>query len=96
MQSRTHSVLEVLTGTTVGFIGSWFINFSVFSLSPLGLASNITLSTVGCTVWSLARGYALRRLWNRAAHAHTRPASAPRAQPMHTQLELDWSAPSAS
>ena len=67
MQSRRHTIYEVLTGTTTGSLGSWLITWAVLSWSPLGNASNATITVALCTVWSLVRGYAVRRMFNRAA-----------------------------
>ena len=60
MQTRRDSILEVATNTAVGFVGSLIITWLSFKyVSQTGLAA--TISVTGCTVWSLVRGYAIRR-----------------------------------
>ena len=68
-QSKRHSALETATNTAVGFVGSYFITFGCFHLNA-DLATKTLYATLGCTVWSLLRGYYLRRLFN---HLHTKP-----------------------
>ncbi len=60
MQTRLGSLIEVLTGTFTGMIGSWLICYVSFRYIP-ELALATTVSTIGCTVWSLVRGYCVRR-----------------------------------
>lgn len=63
-QSRKHSAIEVATGTLIGMIGSWSISYTVLHLvvDPVAIA---TITTALCTVWSLVRGYMVRRHFNR-------------------------------
>lgn len=72
-QSKRHSALETATNTAVGFVGSYFITFGCFHLNA-DLATKTLYATLGCTVWSLLRGYYLRRLFN---HLHMRPVQEP-------------------
>lgn len=65
-QSKRHSAIETATNTAVGFVGSYFITFGCFHLNA-DLATKTLYATLGCTVWSLLRGYYLRRLFN---HLH--------------------------
>lgn len=59
-QTRKQSAVETTVNTGIGFVGSWCLVFITFHLiRDLALAS--TVSTVACTVWSLVRGYAVRR-----------------------------------
>lgn len=67
-QSKRHSALETATNTAVGFFGSYLITYGCFHLTDK-LAEATLYATLGCTVWSLIRGYYLRRLFN---HLHTR------------------------
>lgn len=60
MQSRRDSMVEVLTNTAVGFVGSWIITWLSFKYVPQASVA-ATVSVVGCTVWSLVRGYSIRR-----------------------------------
>ncbi len=60
MQSRRHSLYEVLTGTFVGMNGSWLIPWLTFKyVATPSVAA--TVSVFFCTIWSLIRGYAIRR-----------------------------------
>ena len=64
MQSSRLTALEVLTNTLTGLVGSWCITlyFVGGNHTPIETASIITIA---CTVWSLLRGYVIRRLFNR-------------------------------
>lgn len=60
MQTHRQSVIEVFTDTFVGTIGSWLITYATFSnVANTAFASSITV--LACTVWSLVRGYYIRR-----------------------------------
>lgn len=62
-QSRKASLAETLTSTTLGFVGSLCITWAcVAGISNTGLA--VTTATALCTVWSIARGYHVRRFFN--------------------------------
>lgn len=64
MQTRTQTLIEVLTNTFTGLIGSWLITyFCVLWIPNVALA--VTMSSVGCTIWSLIRGYFIRRSFAR-------------------------------
>lgn len=70
MQTRYQSFIEASTGTLVGGVGSWVITYWVLWLAEhYGVADQkklVALCTVSaCTVWSLIRGYWLRRRFNR-------------------------------
>lgn len=64
MQSKKGTVIEILWNTGIGIIGSWIITYTVmhFKLSP---AVTATLSCVLCTIWSIVRGYSVRRYFNK-------------------------------
>lgn len=64
MQSRKQSIIETCTNTGVGFVGSLLITWICISYINNPGAAAIT-STVACTVWSLVRGYTLRRHFNK-------------------------------
>lgn len=64
-QSKRHSAMETATNTAVGFVGSYFITFGCLHIAGADLATQTLYATLGCTVWSLARGYFLRRVFNR-------------------------------
>ncbi len=63
-QSKKQSLIESGTNTTVGFIGSWFITLACLAVTtdPYMIA---TVCTVACSVWSIIRGYTIRRIFNK-------------------------------
>lgn len=62
-QTRRQSMIEVATGTSVGMLGSFCIAYAVMlAFDDRVTAASIT--TALCTVWSICRGYTLRRLFN--------------------------------
>lgn len=62
-QSRWQSWKEISFSTGLGFIGSFFITLTTLKFSPYSAEVNSWIITILCTVWSLGRGYAVRR-WN--------------------------------
>jgi hypothetical protein len=62
-QSKRQSLIETISNTSIGMIGSWLITMMclMFFTSPVGIA---TSTTILCTVWSVGRGYCLRRYFN--------------------------------
>lgn len=73
-QSKRHSALETATNTAVGFVGSYALTILCMQHVHLNAAQQSLLIVVLCTVWSLLRGYYLRRLFN---HLHTKAAREP-------------------
>lgn len=68
MQSRLHSVVESVANVAVGYgvaVATQVAVFPLFGVN-LPLGDNLTIGVV-FTVVSLARSYALRRLFNRLA-----------------------------
>lgn len=62
-QSKKQSMKETLSNTGIGMVGSWLITMVTFHfVSDLTIAS--TIATIGCTVWSIGRGYCVRRYFN--------------------------------
>lgn len=63
-QTKAQSLRETLTNTGVGMIGSWLITMGTLALftNPVVVS---TVATVGCTVWSISRGYYIRRYFNK-------------------------------
>lgn len=62
-QSKAQSLKETMSNTGIGMVGSWIITMVTFHfIKDLTLAS--TVATIGCTVWSISRGYAVRRYFN--------------------------------
>lgn len=83
MQSRKRSLQETVTGTSLGFFGSLAITYTVLAVAELlvktypALAgyekSMVAWSTVIlCTIWSLARGYHVRRWFAKHDGLHYR------------------------
>ncbi len=69
-QSRTHSAIESVASTAVGFCVSWAA--TPFILAAFGYSAGAGTAfgiTVVYTVLSLIRGYVVRRLFNRL-HRH--------------------------
>ena len=62
-QSKKQSLVETCTNTTIGMVGSWLITMAclMFFTTPVGIA---TSTTVACTLWSVSRGYVVRRYFN--------------------------------
>lgn len=62
-QSKKDSIKEVVFSTTIGMIGSWLLTMGclMFFTTPVGIA---TSTTILCTIWSLGRGYVVRRHFN--------------------------------
>lgn len=64
MQTKKQSIKETMTNTGVGMVGSWLITMGCLTaFSNPAVAA--TIATVGCTVWSIARGYTIRRYYNK-------------------------------
>lgn len=67
MQTRRHSTIEVCTNTFVGLIGSWLITYACM-MTIDNRAAATTVATIGCTIWSLVRGYYIRRRFARTEY----------------------------
>lgn len=65
MQTRKQSLIESLSGTAIGFVGSLAITYSVMRFMDADLWTKTILTTALCTVWSIVRGYCLRRWFAR-------------------------------
>lgn len=63
-QSPLQSLVEVVTNTSIGVVGSWLIAYSVMSSTP-DAATASTITVAGCTVWSVLRSWVVRRVFNR-------------------------------
>lgn len=63
-QSKKQSLKETLSNTGIGMVGSWIITMVTFHfIKDLTVAS--TIATIGCTIWSIGRGYCVRRYFNK-------------------------------
>lgn len=63
-QTRAQSAVEVATNTVTGFVGSWLITYVVMTVVTERAAAT-TVTVLCCTVWSLVRGWMIRRSFNR-------------------------------
>jgi len=63
-QTKRQSLKETLTNTFVGMAGSWLLMMVCLSFftTPTAIA---TSSTILCTIWSIGRGYTIRRYFNK-------------------------------
>lgn len=63
MQSKKQSLKETLTNTFTGMAGSFAITMICLKIftDPLAIAAS---TTVLCTLWSIGRGYTIRRYFN--------------------------------
>ena len=71
-QSKAQSLKETLSNTFIGMAGSFAITMAtlqVFTNSVIIAA----VTTAGCTVWSIARGYYVRRFFNRLSEKQNVP-----------------------
>ncbi len=64
MQSKRQSLIEVVSNTVVGYMGSMIIMNILFDLPAKQDFIVVTIFTI----WSLARGYGMRRLFNWLLH----------------------------
>lgn len=57
-------MIEVGTNTVVGMAGSWAISYTcIVTIKDHALAA--AAAVAGCTIWSLVRGYWIRRRFAR-------------------------------
>lgn len=64
MQSKRQSMKETLTNTFAGMAGSFAITMLCLQLLS-DKVSIAVVTTVACTVWSILRGYTIRRYFNK-------------------------------
>ncbi len=63
-QSKRESLIETATNTSIGYVGALVITWvCVKFIQQQELA--VLAATSVCTVWSLVRGYTVRRYFNR-------------------------------
>lgn len=62
-QTKRQSLCDVLANTALGMVGSFLITMAClhFFTTDVGIAISTTLL---CTLWSITRGYYVRRWWN--------------------------------
>ena len=73
-QSRRHSMLETVAGTAIGFVVSVLLSMAVYPAfgHSFTLGQNVSI-TVIFTVASIARGYLVRRAFNRFTRQRSHP-----------------------
>lgn len=65
MQTKQQTILEVVTGIVVGLLGSASITYLCLTNLDQLTAFWMTVTTTAlCTIWSLVRGYTIRRIFN--------------------------------
>ena len=64
MQSKRQSLKETLTNTFTGMAGSFGITMLCLQVFTNTVAIAIS-TTVLCTLWSIGRGYTIRRYFNK-------------------------------
>lgn len=67
-QSKKQSMKETLTNTFTGMLGSFAITMICLKIFEQEVAIAAS-TTILCTVWSIARGYTIRRYYNRKVKA---------------------------
>ncbi len=63
MQSKKQSLIETLSNTFIGMAGSFGITMICLAIFT-GHFAIAASTTILCTVWSIARGYYVRRYFN--------------------------------
>lgn len=64
MQSKKHTWMEIGTNILIGGVGAAFITYGVLFLN-LSNGWTAIVSTILCTLWSIARQYVIRRQFNK-------------------------------
>lgn len=65
MQTKRQTILEVVTGIVIGLLGSATITYlCLTNLNQLTAFWMTVTTTALCTLWSLLRGYTIRRIFN--------------------------------
>lgn len=66
MQTKRQSLIETCSNTFIGMVGSWLITLMCIR----GITDPFSATTVTvllCTIWSLVRGYWVRRVFNKVS-----------------------------
>jgi len=63
MQTKRQSMIETLSNTFIGMLGSFGITMGILALFTTHWVIGVA-TTVLCTVWSITRGYYVRRYFN--------------------------------
>lgn len=63
-QSRRQSAIEAVSNTALGFLGSYLITYLAMKQLAMPTEALSLVIVVLCTVWSLVRGYWVRRFFN--------------------------------
>lgn len=68
MQTRRQAIAEIMLNVGIGCIGAWLISWLCIRYLTLPPSVMATTITALCTVWSIGRGYTIRRYFNRKTH----------------------------
>lgn len=63
MQTKRQSLIETSANTALGMIGSWLLTMLCLQFFTTAIAV-ATSTTILCTIWSVVRGYSVRRYFN--------------------------------
>lgn len=63
-QTKKQTLVEVFTGTGVGILGSLLITWAVLFTVPDRMLAGV-INVAACAIWSLVRGYYVRRYFNK-------------------------------
>jgi hypothetical protein len=63
MQTKKDSLIETSCNTLIGMVGSWLLTMACLQFFTTAVAI-ATSTTILCTVWSVVRGYSVRRYFN--------------------------------
>lgn len=70
VQSKKMSLFESICNTVIGFVGSFLLTWLYLRFADVGVVSSALAITMLCTVWSLLRGYYVRRWFARQSNFH--------------------------
>jgi hypothetical protein len=64
-QTKLQSAIESVTNVIISGIGAWVIVYCAMEYVPSSSAGKSLISVTSCALWSFARSYTIRRLFNR-------------------------------
>ena len=67
MQTKRLTLIEVGVNTFTGLMGSWLITYAILHYYNEPAKAAIIITAL-CTIWSILRGYFIRRIFNRMLH----------------------------
>lgn len=78
MQTRLESLWETFNNTFWGSIGALIITWWVLTYVPWSPLPKSALNVLLCTLWSLSRGFVVRRYFNRKLVQRHKSGAEPR------------------